>query len=513
MSDKPPFDANKPYKVVTSEKSKFTPAQVVIRKYGEGFTGGLSNVLTGAVLGAVNPQKTMGEEIHRLQEESKQISKQDPLLAGASELGGIVTPQGLMGRISGGVTKALSEVKGASKFILPLSRIAGQTVAGGAFSAAESASNNVHIGDAAKDILDNMAMGAGLGIGGEAVGMAAKGLRSGGKKVLSSLRGIRPESVSAYANNPKAVNEAIMQQMNGEFLPRFVEDTQAKVSEFVSNRTNQLDEILQSVDQPVSIKPLLDSAQTELAKLKGVVATPLRQKQVGVLEEQLNMLKGIDKKDVSASEVQDIKRQLQEQLQSFFESSPKKIKKDALDRAISNIEKAAVKTVEGIDPRIDKINEELKSGIDLQKKLKLGNVLEGGLDSEKARRFLGTLSNDSKSEIMQDAKALDELMGTNFVGSSTLFRSAKDLATQDVISTSLTGRSLLPIALGATTGGLFGKDPRSRGALGLAGALLAAPGATKPIISGGKVITDLMASPAVRGAVQRGILGRIREGQ
>ena len=384
----------------------------------------------------------------------------------------------------------------------------------GVYSAAESlpkaTMGDTGYKEAANDILNNMALAGGLGIAGEGAAVATKGAMKGAKRLMASIRDIRPESIALYAENPKAVNEAIKTQMQGEFLPKFAEDVQGKISEFVSNRTNQLDEILNGVERPVSIKPLLDAANNELTSLSGVVATPLRKSQVGLLKKQIEMLQKMGN-EVPASQVQEIKKQLQEQLSSFFESAPKKIKQNSLDKALANIEEAAVKTVEGINPAIDTINAELKRGIELQKNLKLGNVLNGGFDTEKARRLLGTLSNDSKSEIRKFASELDNLTGTQFVSSSEVFRAAQDLAVKDVMSTIKTGRSVLPILLGGAAGGFAGDNPKSSSTYGLLGMLAASPLTTKPIISIGSTVNALAQNPEVRSAVGRGLFGRLKE--
>lgn len=490
---------------VAEKTSTFTPAQVVVRKFGEGLTGGLSNLIAGGITGALTPGTSASETIRKIREESRQMSKDSPLLSGASEMAGIVSPQGLLGKISGRATKAISGIRGASKATPILARIAGQTLGGGAYTASSELSKGSSPKDAAKEILDNMALSAGLGAAAEAATGVSKGLKVAGTKILASLQDIRPESIQAYARDPKAVNQAIMEQMKGEFIPRFAEEVQSKISEFVSQRANQLDEILASVDQPVSIKPLISAAEKEIRGLSEVVATPLRQKQIKLLGQQLTMLKNIDKGEVSASQVQEIKKQLQEQLQSFFESAPRKLQRDSLDIALGNIEKAAVKTVEGINPKIDKINEELSRSIQLQKDLKLGNVLKGGLDPEKARRMLGTLSNDAKSVYRNMARELDDLTGTQLISSSRLFRAAQDLTTNEVLSVHRTGRSLLPILLGAGAGGLFGEDAKTRGILGAAGAVLGSPLATKPLIQSGRLITQGLESVPLKQAVSRGI--------
>lgn len=500
-----------PESSATPEKS-FTKAQAVIRKFGEGLTGGLSTPIAGAITGAFDPNISVSEGIRRARAESKDISTQYPLLAPASEIAGIVTPQGLFGKVAGGTTKALSKIKGGGRLLAPLSRIAGQTLGAGVTTATGGLAQGQEVKDVANDIINNMALGAGLGVAGEGAAVIGKGIRTAGKKILSSLRGIGPESVSLYAQNPKAVNEAIKQQMEGNFLPQFVDDVQGKIKDFVGKRTQELDDILASVTEPVSIEPLVNAGKQELSKLTQTIATPLRQKQINTLKDQLGLLENLSKEKISASQVQEIKRQLQEQLASFFEASPKKIKANTLDRAIENIEKAAVKTVEGLNPRIDQINKELKRGIELQNELKLGNVFREGFDLEKSRRLLSTLSNEAKSVLRKSAQELDELMGTNFISSSRLFRAAKDLATADVLSALSTGRSILPIALGAATGGLLGQDTKSRGALGLAGALLASPAATRPIITGGSLATRFVDSPALRSAIERGLFGKLKEG-
>lgn len=484
------------------EKSQkqFTPTQAVIRKYGEGLTGGLSTPITGAIKGVFGPG-TIGENIQQLKEESKQIDKQYPTLAPVSEIFGIATPQGLAGAVGKSTVIGLGRT---GKVAAPFARMAGQVMSSGAYEGAKAVSGDSK--EAASDILRGLAYGTAGGVIGEGVIKAGKPMG----KLLASLRGIKPQSIEAYASNPKAVNEAIKLQMDGELIPSFVDDVNRKISEFVSSRTSQIDEILQGSTEKVNISAVKQVARKELDNLSRIKTTPMRVQQIANMKRQVALIDALPD-EMAAADVNAFKKDLQDQLSSFYNQT--KISRDVGSRALSEVESSVRGAVESVDPRIKVLNKELQKGIELQKELKIGAVrntdegVSGGLQPETAKRWLSTLWNPDKRTVRTSASKFDKLFGTNFEEASRIFTAARDLATQDVLSSMSTGRSVYPMLAAGLLGGAAGQGTVGKSALGLAGALTASPMMTRPLISlagaVGKSVESGLAPRAAFGIARR----------
>jgi hypothetical protein len=378
-------------------------------------------------------------------------------------------------------------------------------VSSGGYEAAKAISGDTK--EAANDILRGLAFGTAAGVVGEGVLKAGKPAG----KFLASLRGIKPQSIEAYASNPKAVNEAIKQQMDGEFIPAFVDDVNQKISKFVSSRTSQIDEILKTSPKKVNISAVKQVARRELDKLSSLRSTPMRVEQIASMKRQVALIDAMPD-ELPAPQVQEFKQDLQDQLLSFYNQT--KIKRDVGSKALSEVEKAVRASVESVDSRIKDLNKELKKGIELQEDLKINAIyqtdegVKGGVDPEVAKRWLTTLWNPDKRTVRTTAEKFDQLFGTNWGQASKVFIAAKDLATQDVISGFAQGRSVLPMILGGMAGGVLSPGGAvGKSALGLAGALTASPMMTRPLITGaslaGKAIESGAAGRAAFGTARR----------
>lgn len=504
------------------DQNVLTPQQTAIRKFAEAATGGLITPVTARIetLGEAGAQlfrpkeerkpflDILKEREERLQRQSAQAEKERPFLSLVSKTAGFATPGGIFGKTAGITTKTLGGI-GVRKGI---SGLAGVGVGGGTLAGAEAISKGERLKNVARDILDGMALALGLGIGGEAVAIGGKGvasgIRKGGKRLLSSLRQIRPESVSLYAQNPRAVNQAVSGIMNGEFIPSFRDSTVEQIKAFVRSTNQELDEIIGGIDDLVDIRPLIKVARDQVSKLTRLKTTPLKERQANELIQQVQLLNKLPQK-MPARDVQQIKKDLQEQLVSFFQNT--KVKQDTLSLALEEIQKASKTMLEGLDKRIGPLNKKLEQGIKLQKKLGMGSVFrEQGFDDRKAGRLLSTLVNESKKDVFLAAKELDRLAGTRIVSSAQLFKAAQELGKSDVISASQTGRSLLGGIFGTGLGSAVG----SPGLGGLLGVLAGSPALTRPVITTGRGITSLLERGAglpARPPIQRGAIGLLRE--
>ena len=288
------------------EKPEFgEQVQAGLFKTAEAGTAGLSNLaLAGSR--ALTKGIPFSEARKEISDTSKQIEKDFPTASTIGNIAGFVSPVGLASKGAGLVGKVAS----------PLVRAVG----GGAAGALAETGKQI-IGQqedlAAKDIIKSLALGAGVGAGTQVLGSALKGATKGagevGKRLLASLRGVKKESIDAFAKNPQVVNEAITKNVRNELIPEFVENLNAKVRDFVSKRVGLIDDILESTDQQIPVSPLIEATEQEIAGISRLQITPVAKQAVGTLQDVVNELKTLSNQSggqLPARDVNIIKKQL-----------------------------------------------------------------------------------------------------------------------------------------------------------------------------------------------------------
>ena len=139
--------------------------------------------------------------------------------------------------------------------------------------------------------------------------------------------------------------------------------------------------------------------------------------------------------------------------------------------------------------------------MNLQKKLNIKNIFTGeGLAPEQFQRVSARLKGKSPKGLteLRAAQELDKLAGTGIMERGKKLNAIQELSNTDIISASPNGRSLLiPFlarsAIGGIIGAVAGDDYKSGGKTGaLIGAALAAPGFSRPIITGASKSLGLM---------------------
>lgn len=389
-------------------------------------------------------------------------------------------------------------IPAAAKALAPLGvgRILG-TIAGSAGFGAATTPEKQEQERAADDLLSVLfdprtpleaaASGAAFGVAGEGLAGAVKGgARLAGKagtRILASLRGISPDSIRTFSKNPKAVDQIIKQKV-AEFVPAWGDDVTENLRNWVSQRTQSVKSMLQSVDQPVNITGLKKFAQESLDDISQMRTTGGKVRQLNKLQKQVKLLADLPD-NLSASQLQQLKQDLQEEAFDVFVE--KGFRKSPAQEFLEKVAKRAQGAVEEVVPDITPINKELSEGIKLQKGLKIKNLFkpDGGIDEGLARRLL--VSN--KPEDLKRLNQLQKLTGIPVSDSKEAFKAAKDLGSEDLLSSIFTGRSALPVLTGAMLGQAGGAAGASIG--GAAGLVAGSPLVTRPLIRAGKAAGGL----------------------
>jgi hypothetical protein len=411
----------------------------------------------------------------------------------AQEQRPISTTVGEFGTVAAGGVRAIPAV---AKTLAPLGvgkvigALAGSTALGAATSGerpGEEKAVNEFMGAlfSPESILEGAASGAVFGAGGEGLSRAVKGgaklAGRAGTRVLASLRGISPDSIRTFAAKPAAVSKIIKQKVV-EFVPAWADDATEQLRNWVGQRTATVRNTLASIDQPINISSLKQSAQKSVDSIGQLKSTPGKVRQMGRLRRQVKLLQDLPD-DLSAVQLQQLKQDLQEEAFEIFVD--KGFRTSPAHDAVESIAKKAQTILEELGPEIADANGELSKAIRLQKALKIKNLFkaDGGIDEGLARRLL--VSN--KPEDIKRLKELQALTGIDFADSKEAFKAAKDLGSEDLFSSLFTGRSLGALMIGEALGQAGGVA----GIGGVAGAVAGSPAITRPLIRAGKAAGGL----------------------
>lgn len=332
-----------------------------------------------------------------------------------------------------------------------------------------------------KDAVTGGAIGTLATLGGDIVGKGAKYAGKVGKKALASIRNIKPESLETLAARPQDVQQAVQMIKDNTYVPTVAENLNKKIQDFVSTNTKQIDNLLANSNKKISTVPIKKFISDQVDDLGKIQITPLRVRQTELLKQQQALVDQLPE-TMSASEFNVIKKQIQEQAKSAFKDAG--ISSDSLSKMMLEFEESVRNELNRAVPGVKDINARLSKAIKLQEKIGLKNAFKGdAMDPAKLQSFLKTLGNDAKKQLMSSVEQFDELMGTNIVDASRVFRAADDIygaQSGDIFSAYKTGKSLLGPGLGGAAGSLFGPIGTAIGTG--AGLAVQSPAATVPLM-------------------------------
>lgn len=488
LDDKPQFDPKaylaEPDSTVAAPAkaepiSNITPNESFATGTLKGLTLGLSKYPLAAV-GSIAEGIPYKESLKLAEDFTGEAKRQNPGTFTTGDIAGTLSPQGLGGIIFRGATagaKTLSKVPALAQSVI-------------AGSGAGAATGGISAGTSGGSIKEGAIKG---GIIGGALPIAAEGIKRGvgklgelGKDALASLRNIRKDTLDTLNKRPEEVAEAVRLIKDNTFVPAVARDVQEKVKNFVTSRMEAIDEVLATSKQPISVKPVKDFLDTQIADMSRIQATPLQVKQVSLLKQQQELLKGLPD-ELPAADFNVLKKQVQDMAQNAFNDTG--IKSSTFDKAMLALEEKTRDQLNKAVPQVKQLNGELAQGIKIQERLGLKNAFKGEvMDPNKMQSFLKTLGNDAKKQTSQAVEEFDRLFGTNIKDTSELYRAADDIygaASGDIFSAYKTGKALLGPALGGVAGTVFGPVGTMVGT-GV-GAVVQSPSATVPLMRAGSV--------------------------
>lgn len=172
--------------------------------------------LAGAVYGSPQSSESYSDRVDRARQRSEGIKEKAPGYALAGEIAGYVAPGSAVSKGVGAAGKALG-IQSVAKTAPLINRIAGQSgrlaAEGAAFGLAYTPDSGFSdMGARAESAATGAAFGAimppAMHAGGKALSAAAKVPGWAGKKVLSSLGGVKEEVIERYLQNPERIRNA-----------------------------------------------------------------------------------------------------------------------------------------------------------------------------------------------------------------------------------------------------------------------------------------------------------------
>lgn len=480
--------------------------------------GGMEGTVPGSSNAALRLAGGSKEDVSDYKEK---VKKDNPAAYYTGYVGGLVNPFGLLGAAARGTAAALKAIPRTAGLVGTAPMLApwiSNAISGGASLGTANATEALLNEKGAKEAVKEGGKGLALGTLATPViqgagNLAVKGVTKAGglaKKAFAALQGLKPETLDTMAEKGPQVADALQAHTQGNLIPSYIQDIGDKISSFVTQRIDKLDEILATNNTPISTASFVDAAKEQVAAASRIKATPLAVQQSKALLEQQSLLEQLPKQ-IPAADLNVIKKQFQEQLKRYYSDSG--FSKDSLQSAVSKIENSVRESLNAI-PGVKEINLELSKSINLQEALKIKNVFKSDavLDPVAAQRFFATLGNEAKKPIEKAAQEFDALIGTDLVDKAKIFSAVTQMSSKggDAFSLFKTGRALLGPALGAKAGAPFGPVGSAIGAG--AGLALQSPMAVKPILAVGGLASKIgqfggkaLASEYARRPILKGI--------
>jgi hypothetical protein len=492
-----------------------SPVKAFIRNYGKAATADLSTTL-GATRtveanaglerpGLITPNPDAARAV---QAETGVLQAEHPIASNLGTVAGYVGPGGLYTLAEKFLGRTLANIGVKKGLAVAAGGVGAGVVHEGLSKTLEAKSGLKSASEAADEALNNIALNTGVSASIPILGKVLKSVTPSiksvagyaGKRAMTGM-GISQEAIEAFAKNPKEVSQMIKAKMS-EFLPKFADDVNAKISDFVSKSNERLDIVVGKVGKPQELNPILRKAIDLRDEMASLESTDVKSKAIKMADRQIERLKGLgDNGKVSATEMLQLKRDFQDSAKSYYNS--KEIGSDKFGSFMAELAGEADSLIDRVSPEVAKINNDLRTTIRGQEALGMGSVFksEGKMDGVLAERVLRNMGQPTKQGLVKDVEALDKLVGTDILQASSFYRASKELGNPDILSSFKTGRSSL----------LLNALP---GPLKPVGLVLQSPAMARPYIKAatlaGKIL-DKASTPAAQELAIPGLYGKLRE--
>lgn len=443
--------------------------------------------------------------------EEEVISKRSPIASTVGNLGGAVLTAPLFA--AKGLQAAIA-AKDAG-LVARLAAGLGQSAKmGAAIGGAEALGHADTAGQAVESIGKGAALGAGLQLGGNAIGMAVpaaiKGIKGAMPKIASTVSGIPEQEIKTLAGRADDVM-SLMKKAGGDVSLAADQVRSATMKDVQVARQKLNLQISDALTAPqyqgasVNASPVMAELQKALDKSSKITAAY----KPGELNELKNVIDttkkfiGSDGK-IGIQDLHEIKQQLQDIASSSYMNGAVIFPKGEIAaRAAKGAAAEAKRLLDVAVPEVARANQQLSRLHAIESQMNK-NLIKAG-KPEAALLAAGSGSNERSARLLS---SLDKITGGNALEQAQNLAAGRRFYDVPILPIDATGKSLSRMALGAGTGTLLG------GPMGAAiGTALTSPGAVKYGTLGvnalGKMIPSMGLGPTGRSALMNDVLQEV----
>lgn len=332
------------------------------------------------------------------------------------------------------------------------------------------------------------------------------------KETFRGVRNLSRESLDFLADNPGVIRAVESFADNPiEARQELARKTALALNQardnYVTGINNQIDNIIGQSDisnKTVDARPILDKIDEQIKILSRKTTPSSRSKANEFQQVKANLLSNMDDdKRIFASEINELRKEWNDAAkQAFNKEAGQRLPGADQYEAISN---AARDSLDIVDPKIRKINKDLKNLFKIEDDLKRFKFRKEDIPASSIETLLERNLNADESRAIQEFTKIVGLSSDTIDNPEFAKKAAKtirEIHPRSGIASVATGFSLLPLALGATYGLTTG-DTGTAGIAAIGGAALAAPFATKTLVRTGTGITR--AGEGLTRLIQRGL--------